>query len=206
LRKLAMAKTPKTEKTHADIYEALKDLENTLKLHSEAGLFRFPKIQPGPCLKLYAIAGGSQVGGPNIVVQPRETVKLMKWHGCGHLFMTACSVVMPDATLPYVGVTVNFDHTWDVNDWTVEEYNTTLGLTPAKTPLPGYGGCTIYDTVLRRYVAITNWDYFFAQALEVNVRNWTDVAVEVDLFEMQFWSDGDYTKCLKVLAAGMVGW
>lgn len=174
---------PDDDKTLSDIYEAIKQL-------SESILFRYPRIEPYPPLKLLAYCGGGYEGRP-LTLGPQQDIELLRWENypC-HLYTTILKVTMPDATLPYVGYIVDFDRFEDIADWTIEEYNE-LGLGPANVgPYEGYGGCTLYNLVTLQYACLTKWDYLASEYLDVRLRNWTNVSVDVNILDVQFWSSG----------------
>jgi hypothetical protein len=174
----------------------LKDVIEAIRLHSNAMLFKHPQLEPFPPLKLIAFYGGSAISNRTLTLGPQQDVELYRWENYpAHLYMTVLGVTMPSAIdLPYVGYIVNFDRNWDIADWTAEEYNTLLGLGPpplGSGVIPGYGGCTLYNAVTFQYVCLTQWDYLTNDFLQIRLRNWTDVPVNVDLVDLQLWTCGN---------------
>jgi hypothetical protein len=118
----------------------------------------------------------------DIKLAPGEKKLLVSVSGIGRLIDTVVSVTMPDATPPEIQLEVSFDGE-EILDWTCEEYYSLLGF----RPVPGYGGCTIYDTTLRKYAWWTHWGPFgeFKESLLVYLHNLTDVEVTVDVWDVQ---------------------
>jgi len=173
----------------------MESIRELVRQHSNAQLFRMPQVEPYAPLKLYAVYGGTSISNNSLTLPPNSDIEILRWENYpAHLWGTVLGVTMPDATVPHVGVVVNFDRNMpDIIDWTIEEYNMVLGLGPNVLGVgtyPSYGGCTLYDPVNFVYVALTNWDYCTHDFLEVRIRNWTAVPVNLDVIDIQFWSTG----------------
>jgi hypothetical protein len=126
----------------------------------------------------------------DIVLKPNENKLLFEGIGVGKLVETIASITMPDETPPEVQFEVLFDDNL-ILDWTCEEYYTLLGF----RPVPGYGGCTIYDTTLKKYAWWTHWGPFgnFKSLIRVWLHNLTDVEVTVDVWDVQLRLIGKYS-------------
>lgn len=111
-----------------------------------------------------------------------ESIKLLDAYGYGILWDTVASITMPDDTEPDVGFIVVFDGS-EIEDWSCVEYYSLLGFYP---PIGVYAGCSMYDTVNRRYAWYVWWETKYLERLEVYLMNWTDVDVAVDVWDVQF--------------------
>jgi hypothetical protein len=173
--------------------KTLDDVYDAIRLLSNSNLFRHPTLKPFPPLKLHAIYGGSTISNKLLTLGAGQTVEILRWEHCpAHLFMTVLGVSFLDNTLPFVGYVVNFDRHVDVLDWTVEEYNTTLGLGPLGVGIvPEYGGCSLYNAVTFQYACLTQWDYLTDDYLQIFLTNYTGVPCNLDVLDIQFWSTGD---------------
>lgn len=157
-------------------------LEEILKLRIESHLRRLREIEE----RRYATEFGvyKDLYKYNVTLAPRERKLLVEAYGPGALLDHLASITMPDDTPPEVEFEIKFDETL-VLDWTCHEYYALLGLYP---PAPGYGGCSIYDTVRRRYAWWTTYvpelgD--FTEVLQVWLANLTDVTVTVNVWDVQ---------------------
>jgi len=181
-------------------------IANQLYHMENAALFKMPQTPPYQKLRLYATAAGNLINNNLLTIPPGADVEILRWeYAPAHITLTELGVAMPDLTLPFVDLVVNFDRKTDIYDWTIEEYQNVLGLTAAKTPVPLYGGCTRYDAVTFHYASITQWDYLTDDYLQVRVHNWTAVPVVLDSLAIEFWSTAELSHLRKYLWGGPLG-
>jgi hypothetical protein len=128
--------------------------------------------------------------GYDVTLKPNENKLLFEGIGVGKLVETAASITMPDETPPEVQFEVLFDENF-VLDWSCKEYENLLGF----KPVPGYGGCTIYDPNKKKYAWWTHWGEFgdFRSLIRVWLHNLTDVEVHVNVWDIQLRLIGTYT-------------
>lgn len=163
-------------------FEKLLSKEEELKEKIEQHLRRLREIEE----KRYAGEFGRyrDIYKYNVTLAPGERKLLLEAYGAGRLLDHVASVTMPDATPPEIEFELKFDEDV-ILDWTANEYYSLLGFWP---PVSGYGGCSIYDTVNRRYAWWTTYvpelgD--FSELLQVWLANLTDVTVTVNVWDVQ---------------------
>jgi len=173
--------------------KSLDDIYNAIKGLHDAYIIKHPRLEPYDKVRIFCFYGGSYLGRA-LTLAPGQDAQIISWEGCpAHLYLTTIGVTMPDATLPDVGEIVVFDHYGDLLNWTVNEYYTVLGLGPnpvGTAPFANYGGCSLWDAVNFYYVSLTPWDYAVSNDFEVRVRNWTNVPVDLTLFDCQVYTTG----------------
>jgi len=215
---------PRSEELLEDILKELKELrkKTSLKIGNadfnaetiakqlyqieNAALFKMPQTQPFQKLRLYATAAGNLINNNLLTIAPGGDVEVLVWeYAPAHITLTELGVAMPDATVPFVDLVLNFDRKTDIYDWTIEEYQNVLGLTAAKNPMPLYGGCTVYDAVTFHYASVTQWDYLTDEYLQVRIHNWTAVPVVLDSLAIEFWSTADLSHLRKYYWGGPLG-
>jgi hypothetical protein len=126
----------------------------------------------------------------DVTLKPKENKLLFEGIGSGRLVDTVATITMPDATPPEVQFEILFD-TNLILDWSCEEYYTLLGF----RPVPGYGGCTIYDTTLKKYAWWVHWGEFgdFRSLIRVWLHNLTNVEVHVNVWDVELRLMGTYS-------------
>jgi hypothetical protein len=141
-----------------------------------------PKVAEG--FKYQVLYGGSWwEKGPSIV-KAGHRVKLTEIIGYGRLEYLIMLVKMPDDTPPDVGFVVNIDG-WEIEDWTIYEAHE-LGL---DKPISGYAGVLRYDTANKLYSYFSYWLMWpFTRSLRVEIANFTDVDVELVMWDVQFFA------------------
>jgi len=125
----------------------------------------------------------------NVTLKPGENKLLFEAKGSGTLIETIASIIMPDDTKPEVQFELQFDENYML-DWTCEEYYSLIGF----MPVPGYGGCTIYDTTNKVYAWWSNWEGTggFNSLLRVFLHNLTNVTVTVNIWDVELRLIGEY--------------
>lgn len=178
----------------------LKAIERLVTQHSEAGLWRMPILESESKFKGFAQFTGGLLGKP-LTLLPGEDREILRWEDFpAHMGTTILCVTMPDATLPHVMEVVDFDRLGDTYNWSIEEYNTLIGLGPYDPafagrnvpPFANYGGCTKYLAATFQYASMTDWDYIIKDYLQIRLWNGTAVPVAIDALVIEWWSSGDY--------------
>lgn len=173
----------------------LEEIRDSIKGLQDSYILRQPTMLPQRKICYYPFYGGSSLGR-TVTLTPHERKMIIQWEGApAFLYLTMLAVTMPDATVPYVGFVLLPERGWPIADWTIEEYNTDLGLIPGRF-IPGYGGCTKYDVGSKYYVSATMWEWPINNSLEVYLENYTDVDVDVAILDLQLYSYGD-PSCIK---------
>lgn len=212
---MSLSSPSRSEKLLEQILEQLKEQKKKTDLEAiakqlyqmeNAALFKMPQTPPYQKLRLYATAAGQLVNNNLLTIAPGGDVEIVRWeYAPAHITLTELGIAMPDATLPFVDLVVNFDRKTDIYDWTIEEYQNVIGLTAAKSPLSLYGGCTIYNAVTFNYASVTQWDYLTDEYLQVRIHNWTAVPVVLDSLAIEFWSTADLSHLRKYYWGGPLG-
>lgn len=177
----------------SDIIKELREIRNSIKGLQDSYILRQPTMLPKKEMYYYCFYGGSTLDR-TVTLGAQELKRILLWEGApAFLYLTLLAVTMPDATVPYVGYVMSPERGWNIADWTIEEYNTDLGLVPGRF-IPSYGGCTKYDADAKYYVGVTMWEWPISDRLEVHLKNYTDVEVDVAIYDIQLYSYAHHTK------------